>query len=209
MQGVDGWDVDLPTDFEANWINNIFAKLVWVSTYIVVYGVRPLLIRPKVPGKGYAVKQSFWFFPCVPLHLLSFVRTNTHACTSGCSDLIMCAVDGADFILLGLVLGCDALVIYAWGFKAIMYLLLGSLLGGGLHPMAGHLIAEHYMFLKVGIGCSIPLAVIDSNCANESGCQGSWKELRQAACPMSFLSAWTISFFTSWLVDQLASGILC
>ena len=35
------------------------------------------------------------------------------------------------------------------GFKSLMYLLIGVVLGGGLHPMAGHLIAEHYMFLKV------------------------------------------------------------
>ncbi len=64
------------------------------------------------------------------------------------SFLGFCA-DQADFLLLGLVLGFDAAVVYFWGVKAIMYLLLGSLLGGGLHPMAGHLIAEHYMFLKV------------------------------------------------------------
>jgi hypothetical protein len=61
VQGVDGWDVDLPTEFEANWINNIFAKLAWVSTYIIIYGVRPLLIRPKVPGK--------WLRTCTFDHL--------------------------------------------------------------------------------------------------------------------------------------------
>lgn len=49
---------------------------------------------------------------------------------------------------LALVLGFDAAVLYCTGVKALAYLLLGTLLGGGLHPMAGHLIAEHYMFLK-------------------------------------------------------------
>lgn len=49
---------------------------------------------------------------------------------------------------LALVLGFDAAVVYVAGAKALAYLLLGTLLGGGLHPMAGHLIAEHYMFLK-------------------------------------------------------------
>ena len=50
---------------------------------------------------------------------------------------------------LVLVLGFDAAVLYFWGAKALLYLVLGSLMGGGLHPMAGHLIAEHYMFCKV------------------------------------------------------------
>jgi hypothetical protein len=40
-----------------------------------------------------------------------------------------------------LVLGVDAGVLYFWGIKSLVYLLAGSLLGGGLHPMAGHLIA--------------------------------------------------------------------
>ena len=43
----------------------------------------------------------------------------------------------------------DAAVIYTCGFKSIVYLLAGTVFGGGLHPMAGHLISEHYMFVKV------------------------------------------------------------
>lgn len=35
-----------------------------------------------------------------------------------------------------------------WGIKAIVYLLASSLLGLGLHPISGHFVAEHYMFLK-------------------------------------------------------------
>ena len=50
---------------------------------------------------------------------------------------------------VALVVGFDAAILYFMGFKALMYLLVGVVLGGGLHPMAGHLIAEHYMFLKV------------------------------------------------------------
>ena len=57
----------------------------------------------------------------------------------------------ADVVNVALVIGFDAGVLYFWGFKALMYLLVGVVLGGGLHPMAGHLIAEHYMFLKVSV----------------------------------------------------------
>lgn len=52
-------------------------------------------------------------------------------------------------VCVGLVLGFDAAILYFLGVKALAYLLIGVIVGGGLHPMAGHLIAEHYMFLKV------------------------------------------------------------
>ena len=55
----------------------------------------------------------------------------------------------ADVVNVALVVGFDASILYFMGFKSLMYLLIGVVLGGGLHPMAGHLIAEHYMFLKV------------------------------------------------------------
>ena len=55
---------------------------------------------------------------------------------------------------VALVVGFDVGVLYFMGFKSLMYLLIGVVLGGGLHPMAGHLIAEHYMFLKVSITAS-------------------------------------------------------
>lgn len=48
---MDGWDVDLPTYLEANYITGVGAKVAWVLVYIVVYGLRPVLIRPKPIGK--------------------------------------------------------------------------------------------------------------------------------------------------------------
>lgn len=55
----------------------------------------------------------------------------------------------ADVVNIAVVVAFDALLLYFWGFKALMYLLTGNIFGGGLHPMAGHLIAEHYTFIKV------------------------------------------------------------
>ncbi|XP_041703163.1 sphingolipid delta(4)-desaturase/C4-monooxygenase DES2 isoform X2 [Coregonus clupeaformis] len=40
------------------------------------------------------------------------------------------------------------LIFYLWGLKPIVYLIAGSILCMGLHPISGHFIAEHYMFLK-------------------------------------------------------------
>jgi len=44
-------------------------------------------------------------------------------------------------------LSFDAAVIYFFGLRAFVYLLAGTLLGLGLHPSAGHFIAEHYEFV--------------------------------------------------------------
>jgi hypothetical protein len=55
--------------------------------------------------------------------------------------LSLLAAAMADLVNWALVIGTDVGVLYFLGFKSLVYLLAGSLLGGGLHPMAGHLIA--------------------------------------------------------------------
>ena len=55
LQGVDGWDVDLPTMLEANFITSFVAKVLWVFVYIAVYGLRPVIIRPKPIGETPAI----------------------------------------------------------------------------------------------------------------------------------------------------------
>ncbi|ESO96426.1 hypothetical protein LOTGIDRAFT_150030 [Lottia gigantea] len=42
----------------------------------------------------------------------------------------------------------DTLVVYTCGWKSLFYLIAGTLLGTGLHPLSGHFISEHYMFVK-------------------------------------------------------------
>ena len=58
MQGVEGWDVDLPTYLEANYIATFVIKVVWVCCYILVYGIRPVVIRPKKVGESSHCSQT-------------------------------------------------------------------------------------------------------------------------------------------------------
>jgi len=42
----------------------------------------------------------------------------------------------------------DYSIYHFFGFKALAYLLMGTVLGLGLHPISGHFISEHYAFVK-------------------------------------------------------------
>lgn len=50
QQGVDGIDVDLPTFFEAGLVVGFIPKVLFCTVYLLIYGVRPLVIRPKMAG---------------------------------------------------------------------------------------------------------------------------------------------------------------
>jgi len=54
-----------------------------------------------------------------------------------------CKLEVFNFILQ---IAFDVMIFHFFGVKAIFYLIAGSLLGMGLHPVAGHFISEHYMF---------------------------------------------------------------
>lgn len=51
-----------------------------------------------------------------------------------------------EFINFTVQLSLDAIVVYFWGWKSFSYLILSTFVGGGMHPMAGHFISEHYVF---------------------------------------------------------------
>lgn len=57
---------------------------------------------------------------------------------------------GRDELLnVAIMMAFDAALVMLWGWRVLLYLGLSVLLGGGLHPLAAHLIAEHYVFRQV------------------------------------------------------------
>ncbi|KAH6824643.1 fatty acid desaturase family protein [Perilla frutescens var. hirtella] len=51
-----------------------------------------------------------------------------------------------EFINLTIQVSLDATIVHFWGWKSFGYLILSTFVGGGMHPMAGHFISEHYVF---------------------------------------------------------------
>ena len=50
-----------------------------------------------------------------------------------------------EFINIACTIVFDLTIVYLWGIRELLYLVLGTLFGMGLHPVAGHFIAEHYV----------------------------------------------------------------
>lgn len=103
-QGVNGIDVDVPTEWEGKVFRGVFMKTLWMILQPAFYALRPMAIRPKAPNTA-----EIWNF------LLVFTS--------------------------------DFLVVYFFGASALGYLIASTLLGLGLHPTAGHFVAEHYEFI--------------------------------------------------------------
>lgn len=51
-----------------------------------------------------------------------------------------------EFINFSVQIALDVSMVYFFGWKALAYLILSTFVGGGMHPMAGHFISEHYVF---------------------------------------------------------------
>jgi len=50
FQGVDGIDMDVPSNTEAHLVTNAVAKSIWVIFQLFFYALRPLFLKPKPPG---------------------------------------------------------------------------------------------------------------------------------------------------------------
>ena len=103
--GVDYYDPDLPTKFEASLFASVPGKIIYIFLLPFLYSLRPIIVMPKTPQ-----------LPEVTNAIIQITF--------------------------------DALIYYFFGFNSLFYLLIGTLLGLGFHPISGHFIAEHYVFIK-------------------------------------------------------------
>jgi sphingolipid delta-4 desaturase len=103
MQGVDGTDTDVPTQWEVATFNSMLKKALWMFLQPAFYSIRPMMVKPKSPTK---------------LEMFNWITQFSF----------------------------NFLIIYFFGWRSFAYLIAGTLLGLGLHPVAGHFIAEHYEF---------------------------------------------------------------
>ncbi|KAL1289217.1 hypothetical protein HN51_057820 [Arachis hypogaea] len=51
-----------------------------------------------------------------------------------------------EFINFTVQIALDAAMVYFWSWKSLGYLILSTFVGGGMHPISGHFISEHYVF---------------------------------------------------------------
>ncbi|KAI3380802.1 hypothetical protein SNEBB_010059 [Seison nebaliae] len=101
--GDDELDVDIPSAFECFFFQFKWTKCIWVLFQPFFYGLRPLIVLPRV------------------MNIYEMVNIVTQ-------------------------LSFDFTILYFFGVKSLIYLVMGSLIGMGYHPLAGHFISEHYVF---------------------------------------------------------------
>jgi len=131
-QGVDGIDMDIPTRWEGRTFDSNAKKLIWVFFQPLFYMLRPISVKPKPMGKwelfNWVVELSFDFLSVYYL---------------GWKPLT--------YLLCGTLLGKTSLLsisLPAHGDSAYVLMKLLIPKAMGYHPVAGHFIAEHYVFAK-------------------------------------------------------------
>ncbi|KJE98159.1 dihydroderamide delta-4 desaturase, variant [Capsaspora owczarzaki ATCC 30864] len=58
-QGVDGVDVDLPTDLEGKYVRGRFLKALWLFFVPLFYTLRPMFVKPRSPILAENINQAF------------------------------------------------------------------------------------------------------------------------------------------------------
>ena len=63
--------MDLPSYLEASYVCTTLTKTLWVFVYIAVYGVRPLIVRPKPQGALWSLGARVLAILTMCCHVLS------------------------------------------------------------------------------------------------------------------------------------------
>lgn len=88
-------------------------------------------VLDSILGKTFFCTFQIFFYALRPMAVYRIPLTSVH------------------FLNIAVQLAFDAALAYFASPKAVLYLLLSSFLAGSLHPLAGHFIAEHYVYETV------------------------------------------------------------
>ncbi|KAG9591323.1 dihydroceramide delta(4)-desaturase, partial [Aureobasidium melanogenum] len=86
-----------------------------------------------IAGKAFFCTFQILFYALRPMMVYQIPLTKIHA------------------LNIAVQLLFDYVLIQSWGGKAVGYFILSSFLAGSLHPVAGHFIAEHYVFDRASL----------------------------------------------------------
>lgn len=89
------------------------------------------VVLNSILGKAFFCTFQIFFYALRPMAVYRVPLTPTH------------------FLNIAVQLIFDAVLIHYTSFHAFLYLILSSFLAGSLHPLAGHFIAEHYVYETV------------------------------------------------------------
>ena len=132
LQGEDEVDTDIPTAVEGRFFTNPLLKAFWML--IQVCG-------------GTCLCHAWWCMPPVTMSLTSLPRPQPLFYALRPMFTVPKVPGKWELINVAAAVAFDATVYRFCGLQSVVYLVFSTLLGMGLHPMAGHFVAEHYAFV--------------------------------------------------------------
>ncbi|KAH8830021.1 dihydroceramide delta(4)-desaturase [Flagelloscypha sp. PMI_526] len=122
FMGEDGVDTDLPTRLELLCLNNVLGKVFFATFQILFYALRPTFVRAQTLTQWHAANLVTQIaFDYLLINFTSKFIPAWFALTT------VHSTHGQTWI-------------------PFVYLVMSSFFAGSLHPLAGHFIAEHYLW---------------------------------------------------------------
>ena len=166
-QGVDGVDTDIPHAFELYWVTNTIGKILWIAgQHHTQHNITHHSANKHVSKIVFPTLFSRDTMRTLLLIFSLFVFLLDCVCSSSLFVSVLCVAaqplcyalrpmlikpkpfrfwEGLNWVAQ---IAFNVGIVYFLGLKSFTYLITGTLLGLGLHPSAGHFIAEHYEFVQ-------------------------------------------------------------
>ncbi|KDQ60144.1 hypothetical protein JAAARDRAFT_56116 [Jaapia argillacea MUCL 33604] len=146
--GEDGVDTDLPSRIELLCLNNVLGKVFFTTFQIFFYALRPTFVRTQ--------KLTSWHIANLITQLtFDFLLILTLSSSFTFPTISISALSALTLPeMISLLLGLPSAIVTYFGtiscsslnWYPLFYLLFSSFFAGSWHPLAGHFIAEHYLW---------------------------------------------------------------